>query len=65
MPPQPRRLDELRCEPLDPSVDGDVIDGDAALGQQFLDVPVGQSVAQVPADRDRDHLPREPGAGER
>src|SRR5205823_898479 len=42
-----------------------VIDGDAALGQQFLDVPVGQSIAQVPADRDRDHLPREPGTGSR
>jgi hypothetical protein len=47
-----------------PTGDGDVIDGDAALGQQFLDVPVGQPVAQVPADRDRDHLPREPEASE-
>jgi hypothetical protein len=26
-----------------------VINGDAALGQQLLDVPVGQSVPQVPA----------------
>jgi hypothetical protein len=42
-----------------------MIDGDAALGQQFLDVPVRQPVTQVPADRDRDHLPREPEAGER
>jgi hypothetical protein len=42
-----------------------VIDGDAALGQQLLDVAVGQSLAQVPADRHRDHLPREPEAGER
>jgi hypothetical protein len=41
-------------------VDGDVIDGDPALGQQLLDVTVGKSIAQVPADRDRDHLPREP-----
>jgi hypothetical protein len=64
MPAQPRRLNELRDKPLDPAVDGDVIDSDAALGQQFLDVPVGQSVAQVPADRDRDHLPREPEASE-
>jgi hypothetical protein len=37
MTAQPRRLDELRCEPLDPSVDGHVIDGDAALGQQLFD----------------------------
>ena len=50
-----------RCTP---AVDGDVIHGDAALGQQLLDVPVGQAVAQVPADRERDHLPREPEAGE-
>jgi hypothetical protein len=41
-----------------------VIDGDAALGQQFLNVPVRQPVAQVPADRYRDHLPREPEASE-
>ncbi|HET9897613.1 MAG TPA: hypothetical protein VFQ44_22005 [Streptosporangiaceae bacterium] len=36
-----------------------MIYGDAALGQQFLNVAVGQAVTQVPADRDRDHLPRE------
>ena len=60
----PGGLDELGREPLDPPVDGDVIDGDAALGQQFLDVPVRQPVPQVPADRDRDHLPREPEASE-
>jgi hypothetical protein len=34
---RPGRLDELRL-PLHPPVDGDVIDGDTALGQQFLDV---------------------------
>jgi hypothetical protein len=55
---RPGGLDELRREPLHPSVDGDVIDGDAALGQQFLDVPVRQAVARVLADRHRDHLPR-------
>jgi hypothetical protein len=64
MPGEPRRLDELRREPLDPPVDGDVVDGDTALGQQLLDVPVGQAIAQVPAHRDRDHLPRKPEAGE-
>jgi len=42
MTAQPGGLDELRGEPLDPAVNGDVIDGDAALGQQLLDIPVGQ-----------------------
>ena len=31
----------------------------AALGQQFPGVPVRQPVPQVPADRDRNHLPWE------
>jgi hypothetical protein len=35
-----------------------VVDGDAPLGQQLLDIPVGQAVPQVPADRDRDYLLR-------
>jgi hypothetical protein len=30
---RPGRLDELRSEPLHPPLDGDVIDGDTALGQ--------------------------------
>ncbi len=64
MAARPGSLNELRREPLHPSVDGDVIDADPALGQQLLDVPVGQSVPQVPADRDRDHLTREPEASE-
>jgi hypothetical protein len=38
MPAEPRSLDELGSEPLHPSVDGDVIDGDAALGQQLLGI---------------------------
>jgi hypothetical protein len=61
---EPGSFDELGGEPLDPPIDGDVIDGDAAFGQQFLDVPVRQPVPQVPADRDRNHLPREPEASE-
>jgi hypothetical protein len=36
MPTEPRSLDELGSEPLDPSVDGDVIEGGAALGQWLL-----------------------------
>ena len=39
-----------------------MVNGDAALGQQLLNVPVGQAVPQIPADRHRDHLPRKPEA---
>jgi hypothetical protein len=42
-----------------------VVDLDPALGQQLLDIAIRESVAQVSADRDRDHLRREPEAGER
>jgi hypothetical protein len=56
MPAEPRSLDELRSEPLDASVDGDVVDGDAPLGRQFPGVAVGGVIAQVPAGRDGDHL---------
>jgi hypothetical protein len=48
---RPRGLDELRGEPLHPPVHADVVNNDAALGQQYLDIPVGQPVPQVPADR--------------
>jgi len=46
------------------SGEGDMVHGDAALGQQLLNVPVGQAVPQIPADRDHDHLPRKPEASE-
>jgi hypothetical protein len=42
-----------------------LVDLDATLDQQFLNVAVGQIEAQVPADRDNDHLRREPEPGER
>ena len=64
VPGWPGGLDELRCEALDPPIDGDVIDPDAALGQQLLNVTVGQAVTQVPADGDRDHPPRKAEASE-
>jgi hypothetical protein len=41
-----------------------VVDLDAALGKEFLDVAVGQAEARVPADRDDDHLEWEAEAGE-
>jgi hypothetical protein len=53
-------VDELRGEGLDPTVDRHVIDFDAALGKQFLDVAVKQTVAQIPTHRDRNHLTRKP-----
>jgi hypothetical protein len=42
-----------------------VIHLDATLGQELLDVPIGQPVAQLPADREGDQLGRELGAAER
>ena len=37
---------------------------DARLGEQLLDVAVGQAEAQVPADRQHDHLGGEAETGE-
>jgi len=42
-----------------------VVDLDAALGQQLLDVAVGEPEPEVPADRHDDHIGREAEAGER
>ena len=47
----PGSLGQQRSEALDPPVDGDVVDLDAAFGEEFLDVAVGQTEAEVPADR--------------
>ena len=47
----PSRLRELRREPLDPPVDAHVIDLDAALRQELLDVSIGKAEPQVPPDR--------------
>ena len=60
----PSGLGELRREPLDPPVDAHVVDLDAALGQQLLDVSVGQAEPQVPAHRQGDDFGREPVSGE-
>jgi hypothetical protein len=53
------------AESQDPPVDGDVVDPDAALGQQLLDVAVGEPEPEVPADRHNDHIGWEAEAGER
>jgi hypothetical protein len=41
-----------------------MVDLDSALGEEFFDVALGQAEAQVPADRDDDHLRREAEADE-
>src|SRR6266498_5639243 len=46
----PSGLRELRREPVDPPVDAHVIDLDAAFRQELLDVSVGKTEPQVPAD---------------
>jgi len=56
--------DELWGEPLDPPVHRDVVDLDAALAKELFHIPVGEAEAQVPADRQRDDLGREPVPGE-
>jgi hypothetical protein len=52
-------VDELLGERLDPPVDAHGIDVDATLGQQLLDLAVGQPVTQLPTHRDCDDLARE------
>ena len=68
----PSGLGHQRREPLHPPLDRDVVDLDAALGEQLLDaalgeqlldVAVGQAEAQLPADRKDDELGREAEAG--
>ena len=60
---EPSGLGYQRREPLHPPVDGDMVDLDATLGEQLLDVTVGQAEAQLPADRKDDELGREAEAG--
>ena len=38
------------CEALNPAVDGDVINVDAAFGEEFFDIAVRESVTEVPAN---------------
>ena len=64
MPAGPGGLGQQRREPLHPAVDRDVIDLDPALGEQLLDIAVRQAEAQVPADRQHDHVGWKAEAGE-
>jgi len=64
VPTWPGGFGQQRREALDPPVDGDVIDCHSALSQEFFDIAVGQTEAQVPADGQHDHIGREEEARE-
>ncbi len=49
---------------LNRSVDGDVIYFDAALGHEFLDVAVGESVSEIQTDGEHDDFLWEPATSE-
>ena len=59
-----RRLHQQRSEPLHPPVDGHVVDLDATLGQQLLDISVGQAEPQIPTHSQDDDVWRKAEAGE-
>ena len=50
-------LEQFRRVADDPSVNGRMIDRNAALGHHLLQVPQAQIVSQVPADAEQDHRP--------
>ena len=52
-------------EPLYPPVDRDVVDLDAAFGEELFDVAVGQAEAQIPADGEDDDVAWESGSRQR
>jgi len=54
------RVDQQQGEPLHPSINRDVINGDTTFGQQLLDVAIGQPVPQIPPNRNHDHVRRKP-----
>ena len=56
MPARPSGVGQQRGEPQHPPVDRDVVDLDTALGEELLDVTVGPAEAQLPADRQDDHV---------
>jgi hypothetical protein len=64
MPAGPSNLGQQRREPQHPPVDGDMVDRNAALGEQLLDVAIRQAVAQVPAHCQHDDVGWEAEAGE-
>jgi len=65
VPARPSRVDDQWCETLHPPVDSDVINVDAAFGEEFFDIAVRESVAEVPAHCQQDHVGREPESRKR
>ena len=59
MPAGASGLGQQWREPLYPPLDRDVVDLDTAFGEELFDVAVGQAEAQIPADRQHDHIMRE------
>ena len=59
------RVDEQGREPLDPPEQGHAVHHDALLGGQFLSIPSGQPVTQVPTVGEPDDLGRNPESRER
>jgi hypothetical protein len=64
VPARPGGFGEQAREPLHPSVDGDVVNLDTALAEQFLDVPLGEAKPEVPANCQHDHVGWEAKASE-
>jgi len=64
MPAGASSLGQQRREAQHPPVDSDVVNLNAAFDQELLDVAVGQAEAQVPADRQHDHVGWKAEAGE-
>ena len=62
---RPGRIHQQRREPLDPSLQDHMVDIDTPLGEESLEIPVGESVAQVPTHSDHNDLGRKPESGGR
>jgi hypothetical protein len=61
----PGGVDEQRSEALHPPIQGDVVNFDPTLGEELLHIAIGEAEPQVPADREDNHLGREPETRER
>jgi len=64
VPAWPRGVDEQRGKALHPTIDSDMINTNAPLGQQLRHITVGKPEAQGPPHDHGDHLRRKPKPGE-
>ena len=62
---RPRCVDRERSEALHPSLNGDMVDLDAAFGEKFFDIAVREYVAEISAHCQQDHVRWEPGSCKR